>query len=197
MTDKTLPCPWLGYGIAKGVTDPVKNISVLGLPTKGGVAHGLHRELLEGFPGIDPYPLCYENVDHENGFGGFIRWVYFTDPKGKHDVLGIDYSVIMRPTSGVANSMLVVREVVGSLIDHGISPSVEVALLDTTMTEFAGVTAIRRNAGLNRAVDWVILCDRLFGEEGTCCPRCGQALKSKEDAFCIHCGCKPALVRGA
>lgn len=179
-------CRWLGFGIGKGITDPDKNISVFGVPNR--IHRGLHYELVKGFPDIDPFPLCYDEVNHVKGFGSFVRWVYFVDPEREHDFLGIDFSIVCRPTSGVANSVAKVSEVVKVVFQHGISPRSEVVLLNHKMCEHPGITEMRRQAGLIMVNDWINMADKLFLSKSPFCSKCGLKTLDNNEKFCYRCG---------
>ena len=99
-------CRWIGFGIEKGVTSVAEDTTVFAIPKE--MKHGLHAELVEGFPNLDPFPLCYDMAKHLRGFGAFIRWAYFADPMGGPGVLGVDWSLSARPTGGVATTASVV-----------------------------------------------------------------------------------------
>ena len=87
-------CPWVGWGIGKGIPHLQDDVSVFAVPSQ--LKSGLHGELVKGFLGypLDPY---------KDGFNGFIRWVYFADPldhMGRSGVLGIDWSLVMAQGTG-------------------------------------------------------------------------------------------------
>lgn len=187
-------CRWIGYGISKGVTHPREGVSVFGIPEK--LASGLHGKLIQGFEHIpvDSTPACYEPTA-PHGFNGFIRWVFFTDPYRVHDVLGIDFSLMLSPTSGVAIDMLTVAKTVAVLATQGISPQVEVALLNAKMCEPEGYRKWRKLEQLVTVHDWSERGQTLFRPDGTHCPRCGaETLSDRATVYCTHCGCKPSLI---
>lgn len=188
-------CEWVGWGLTKGVTNSAKNISVVNFPSKKDMSRGLHARLVENFPDLDPYPLCYDEDRHDKGFGGFIRWVYFSDPAAINDVLGIDFSIISRPTSGIANSIYSAAEVIKTLCSQGLSKNIQVALLNPKMCEAGAVKAMRINAGLFFVEDWLELSEDLFGKRGKFCPRCGLETMVPGCKFCYACGCDPELIR--
>lgn len=188
-------CRWIGFGISKGLTSPAKNITVFSTLRRN--QRGLHHELVKGFPGIDPFPLCYEE-DHKFGFGDFVRWVYFSDPKGKNNFLGIDFSLACRPTSGVANSVTRAWEVLKTIALHGMPLDVEVVLLNHRMCETAGVTRMRQKAGLVTLGDWILSAESILAKGSKFCPRCGQKTLDRDGIdrqpkFCYRCGCEPDL----
>ncbi len=187
-------CRWIGYGISKGVTHPDERLTVFGVPEK--LASGLHGKLIQGFEHIpvDSTPLCYEPTS-PRGFNGFIRWVFLTDPHRVHDVLGIDYSLMLSPKSGVAIDMPTVAKIVDVLVRQGIAPGVEVALLNAKMCEPEALRAWRRFKKLVTVRDWSERGQTLFHPPGPFCPRCGMAtLLKPTDTYCSHCGCKPSLI---
>lgn len=179
-------CRWLGFGIGKGVTNPKKNFSVYAL--SNDARSGLHADLLRDRDDVDPFPLCYDQYLHKRGFGGFIRWVYFADPQGGSGVFGIDWSIVARPKSGVANSMVAVFRVAETVIYHGIPPDAEVALLNARMCEENAVRAMRESAGLYALSDWVKKGNSLFWILGDYCPRCGLKTRKTGAMFCFRCG---------
>lgn len=179
-------CLWLGFGIGKGITDPIKNLSVFGEANR--IYRGLHYELVKEFPDIDPFPLCYDEEKHVKGFGRFVRWVYFADPKREQDFLGIDFSLVCRPTSGVANSVTKVADVVKVIFEHGVSLKSEVVLLNRKMCEHSGITEMRRQAGLITVNDWINLADKLFLSKSPFCSKCGLKTFDKPVSFCYRCG---------
>lgn len=180
-------CRWLHYGIGKGITSPNMNVSVFGVPEQS--YSGLHGELVKGFPNTDPTPLCYDEL-HINGFGDFVRWVFFADLAGKQNFCGIDFSLVLRSTSGVATSFFTVWQVVSTLIEHGLPPETEVVLLNSRMCEYEYMQAVREAAGLITAADWTAVGAELFSQQSAFCPRCGQKTLEDETArFCSQCGC--------
>ena len=184
-------CRWIGYGIIKGVTSPKNNLTIYGIPEEP--CSGLHGELISGQPDVDPTPLCYEE-NHDKGFGDFVRWVIFADPKERQHFFGIDFSLTLRPTSGVATSFRKVWEIVGTLIDQGISPWIEVVLLNCRMIEPEYLTQVRKDAGLITAFDWVVKGERYFSQRSNFCPKCGQKTFEKNShKYCCLCGAGPEL----
>ncbi|MDO8425540.1 MAG: hypothetical protein Q7T01_03430 [bacterium] len=184
-------CRWLGYGIGKGVTDPNAGITVFS-PGSGPETQGLHGELIQGFPFVDPTPLCYEDT-HVFGFGTFLRWVYFADPQGGPGVLGVDFSLTERQTAGVATSMLAVARCAAALAGSGIPPDAELVLLNWRMCEPVRLTALRHTEQLITLRDWARAVPH-FASGGTHCPRCGLHTLHAWVPFCNQCGCRPALV---
>ena len=183
-------CRWIGCGIGKGVTHSEHRISVFGVPDR--VQAGLHGELIQGFPDVDPPPLCYDHYNHVNGFGGFIRWVYFAS-YSLQEFLGVDFSIISRPHSGVANSVSMVTPLVTVLASHGVPCDSEVVLLNWRMYEENEIKDMRYAAGLVTVQDWVERGDACFSRGSSFCPRCGLETLTRDTYFCNRCGAKPAL----
>lgn len=182
-------CAWVGFGIGKGVTHPDRKVSVFALPDK--LLHGLHRELIDGLVDADPMPLCYDLYGHVKGFGGFIRWAYFANPAGSPDVLGIDWSLGARQSSGVVGSLTDVARVIPVLIDHGIPFSTEVVLLNSDLTELVAVFEMRQRAGLVTVYDWLWRASEIFRFGSGFCPRCGLDVLQKTYRYCPMCGARP------
>ena len=185
--ENAVACPWLGYGIGKGITSPTRNISVFATPHS--MQSGLHSELIRGFRNLDPFPLCYESR-HKLGFADFVRWVYLCPKTQGGGIVGIDWSLVERPTAGVATSMKRVGYIAKTLVRHGISHNTTVALLNSHMCEEAAIRLWRESLGLRILNDWVQKSEKLFGENGLCCPRCGQQTRSKGNTYCTRCGGK-------
>lgn len=183
-------CRWVGYGIGKGVTDPTADVTVFAVPT--GPGHGLHGELIQGFPCVDPTPACYDD-DHALGFGDFVRWVHFADPQGGPGVIGVDFSLVERPTAGVATDMLCVARVAAVLRASDIPEDAELALLDWRMCEPEELADWRGRMGLATLADWASAAARFHPDSGTC-PRCGLHMAPAWAPFCPQCGCRPELV---
>ena len=188
-------CPYVGFAIAKGVTDPTTPTTVFAIMPK--LVRGLHAELIDGFPNVDPMPLCYESIDHVYGFGRFVRWAYFADPRGHDDFLGIDWSLIARPTSGVATSFLAACNVVTTLARQGMPPWTHVRLLNWRMSEDAPVAIAREALCLETVDDWARLGPILLAPGSGVCPRCGLATLAKNPMFCNKCGCNPKLIHAS
>lgn len=187
MRKKDIPhCRWVGFGIGKGVTNPEENLSIFAAFQES--RHGLHADLLRDRDDVDLFPLCYDQYLHKRGFGGFIRWVYFFDPQGGPGVFGVDWSIVARPTSGVACSMVTILKITKTVIYHGIPPNAEVALLNTYMCEEPTARAMLEDAGLITLYDWVTKGDSLFWLLGCYCPRCGLKTQENGAAFCFRCG---------
>ncbi len=184
-------CRWIGFGIGKGITDPDKDVTVFGIPT--AVTAGLHGMMLDGFENTDAPPLCYEEFGHKLGFGGFTRWVYFANPASCHDVIGIDWSISARNTSGIANSMVRVTKLLKTLWLHGIPQHAEVALVNWKMCEEKVIRDMLMQTGLRYIIDWVRSGDVIFGPCSPFCPRCGLSTLRPESKFCNRCGCDPRL----
>lgn len=184
-------CRWLGYGYQKGITNPEKNISVVAVGET--MCKGLHASLAQDLEDIDPLPLCYED-NHKKGFGSFVRWVYFADPLGKKNYFGVDWSLIARPTSGIANSMLSVAKVVLAAYRHGLPEGIEVVLLNGLMQEELVICELRNQLQLVKVKDWVTNAMGLFGPASNYCPRCGLKSLTFATKFCSACGCSPQLI---
>ena len=138
-------CRWLHYGIGKGVTCPESRVTVFGIPEKP--LAGLHGQMVQGFCHVDPAPLCYDEK-HVEGFGSFVRWVFFADPNRTKNFLGINFSLALRKTSGVATSFARVYEVASTLVVEGVPPMTEVMLLDSDMCETDYLEKVRQTAKL-------------------------------------------------
>lgn len=186
-------CRWLGFRALKGVTDPARDVTIVSEPHEG--RRGLHADLVAGLDSVDAYPLCYDLKGHRHGFGGFVRWIYLSDPSGRQDVLGLDFSLDSRPTSGVAVTVRSAARTTAALIRHGLPPETAIALLDPRICEEPGVTAMRETSGLHVAADWLERAPALFREGSPSCPRCGQRTLDGQPRFCHACGCNPELVR--
>lgn len=186
--EDTTHCRWIDWGMSKGVTHPYLGISILA--QLHDLPRGLHAELVADFPNVDPYPLCYDEDHHILGFGGFVRWLHFTDPQDPNGpgIFGIDWSLACRPTSGVATTMRCAVDVVRAVVVHGIHPRAEVALLNWHMCEDVWMTQWRQQNKLTHAYQW---CERglgLLAPQGTHCPRCGLNTFDRPANFCVRCG---------
>jgi hypothetical protein len=184
-------CRWLGYGLGKGVSNPKSQVSVYGIPET--MTRGLHGELIQNFPGVDPLPHCYED-NHALGFDGFVRWVYFAHPERDEGILGIDWSLAARKTAGVANSMLKVCALAQICKAHGVPKESELVLLNWRMLEPKYAQKLRHTIGLQSLEDWATHGREVFKQGSVCCPRCGQATLKGNRRFCYRCGCKPELI---
>lgn len=147
-------CRWIGFRIGKGVTHPLKDITVFDR-TREESKKGLHGTLIQGFEDIpvDPESRCYTE-DRDLGFGGFIRWSSFSHPF-ETGFLGIDCDSAKSPTSGVARSVQEVYEVVRVLARHGFPKDYEVVMLNDHMCEDPASTAWRKEHGLVTLRDWI------------------------------------------
>lgn len=186
--DEILTCQWVEYGMSKGVTHLTKDLTIVADCAE--LPRGLHADLVAEFSDeVDPYPLCYEPT-HQRGFGGFIRWLAFTNPRSPEapGIFGIDFSTNCRPTSGVANTVWRVAEVARIILSHGIDPRTEIAMLNSRMTEDIGVTAWREHFGLRTVKDWVDCSFKLLFPNGYLCPRCGCHTFFGAELFCSNCG---------
>lgn len=197
--DKSLlaSCRWVGWGITKGVTHRTNRVSVLGTPDT--MKQGLHAELVQGFADVDEPAQCYE-PHAPKGFGGFIRWVYFTDPDDpclEGGVIGIDWNGggnQTTPTSGIATSMTDVMAVAQCLIEQGLSPDAELALLDWNMLEREEIRTWRRAFHLYHLEDWSRA--DVFAPHGRLCVRCGSETNICHYRHCYHCGVRFTHVSG-
>lgn len=181
-------CPWIGYGMGKGVTHLFKDISVFMIPNE--MKSGLHGEMVQGFKGVDPIDLCYLDT-HKLGFGGFVRWMYFADPQDHEThagVFGLDWSLIHKLSSGIATSMLVAQIIIERAYAHGIPGNARVALMNPLMCEPAYLTEWKQSAGLLTVHDWATKAAQLFSACGTHCPKCGLPTFQKPRRFCYRCG---------
>lgn len=180
------PCVWLGCRVGKGVTDVSRGLTIVGTPRER--RSGLHSDLVAGFPEVDPYPLCYDA--YSQGFGPFIRWIFIATRDG---CIGVDWSINMPVTSGVATTMLAVIDLAQTLLRHGTPATCELALLYNGYCERPFMKRWRADAGLKTVGDWAKNPQR-FSEHGNECPRCGQPIDSKMARFCVQCGCDLNLV---
>lgn len=178
-------CRWVGFTFGKGLTSPRHGMSVFGVPGKSG--SGWHAELVKGLPTVDPSPLCYQ-ADHKLGFDDFVRWVYFAAPADEGDVFGVDFSLLERPTAGVADSVVRVADVAKHALRHGIPGHVELALLNPRMIEEAPIADFRKGLGLHSVSDWAAKAAELFAEGGTRCTKCGLDTRHPPFRFCFRCG---------
>lgn len=189
-------CPWDGYAIAKGVTHVGRAISNFGFMDE--IALGFHFGLAEGFPGIalDPKPQCYEDWHLELGFGGFTRWVYFVDPVGTRDYVGLDFSLGPPPQSGVATTILRAELVFSVLAQHGLPLATQTVLLNPYQLWPEEVIAWQRRTGLLVLADWMSCASQLLYPVGPHCLRCGQpSLTDHRYRFCRSCGSDQEIVK--
>lgn len=183
--EERVACRWVGCSFSKGVSSPALGVAVFGTPSK--MKSGWHGELVQGFPGVDPNPRCYE-PDHEKGFADFVRWVYFVKTSGDKHYFGVDYSLSERPTAGVGTSMLRVAQNVRLCAELGVRADAEVVLLNPRMCESALLAELREKLGLVTVKDWCDKGETLFGPAGSHCPGCGQDTRAAEFRFCYRCG---------
>jgi hypothetical protein len=190
MTEKDKPfCKWIGFGLGKGLTSSSRNVSIYGVPESVN-GSGWHAELVKGIDGVDPSPLCYRS-DHILGFGDFVRWVYFANPAGTGDFLGIDFGLPERPTAGVAETMFRVNQTVQVCARHGMPLATQVVLLHPRMFESPSLTELRLSLKLSAVGDWLSRGDGLFDlRNGTRCPACGLDTRGDHFNFCYRCGFK-------
>ena len=178
-------CRWVGFGLGKGVTSLSRDISVFGVPGKMG--SGWHAELVKEFPEVDPAPLCYE-PKHTKGFADFARWVYFANPAGTGDIIGVDFGLKERATAGVAETMYRVAQLAKAGLRHGLPAATELVLLHPRMIELPELTQLRQSLGLIRVVDWATNGEQLFAPlAGSRCPACGLNTRGPEYRFCYRC----------
>lgn len=180
-------CPWVGYGIGKGLTSVERNMSLFGIPSKNG--SGWHGELIRGLPGTDPSPLCYKANDPQFkfGFADFVRWVYFAGDDESRDVFGLDYGLGLKPEEGVANSVVRVYQTAIAAISHGIPDNIELVLLNYRMTEEPAISQFRRMLGLHTVGDWARKGPDLFAASGNRCRTCGLDTRKSAFRYCYRC----------
>lgn len=185
--------PWIGWGIGKGVTHLRENISVFAVPKEQ--LSGLHSHLIQGFQNTDPPELCYK-PDHIHGFGGFIRWIYLSCPDdATKDVLGIDWGIGPRPTSGITTSVLSVAVLCQNAMCHGIPPKTRVALLDPNLCEITFNRQMIETHHLFTAQDWAKSISTSFRFGSKFCPRCGlKTFTSRSHRYCFRCGANPKTI---
>lgn len=186
--------PWIGWGIGKGVTHLRKDISVFAVPKEQ--QSGLHSHLVQGLENVDPPELCYK-PNHIHGFGGFIRWIYLSCPTdASQDVIGVDWGIGPRPTSGITTSVLSVAVLCRNILHHGISPTTRVALLDPNLSEITFNREMIETHQLFTIQDWARSESTAFCVESKFCPRCGlRTFKNRQHRFCYRCGANPQTVR--
>ncbi len=148
-------CHWIGFGFAKGVTD-IKSpdaITVLSLyPETVSTLHGL---MIQGFSGVDEYPWCYHpDKADDKGFGGFVRWAYFADPREKQDVLAVDFEPGAKTTNGKAVCIEAVAAVARICLSQGIRPDAELILANPRMCEDQEHQQLRESERLLTVKDW-------------------------------------------
>ena len=184
-----LHCHWYGWGIGKGVTHVQDTTTIFATPHK--LKSGLHADLVQGFPNVDPYPLCYDPNNLIHGFGGFIRWVYFTDPNDtqlQHGVFGIDWAPSQSIKLGVAPTMIVVSQIARIVQNQGIPSQAELVLLNWQMLEPMFIRTWRKQMKLITLSDWCERGPKLFGPSGVHCPVCGLRTFEQPNTFCFRCG---------
>lgn len=183
----TKTCPWIGYGMGKGVTHVYKDISVFAIPNE--MKRGLHAEIVQGYA-VDPVDLCYLDT-HKLGFGGFVRWMYFVDPRDhetQSGVFGLDWSLVHKLSAGIATSMVIASVIITRAHAHGIPANARVALMNPSMCEPTYVTDWKMTVGLLTVSDWIEKSSKLFTQNGTHCPKCGQKTFETPRRFCSRCG---------
>lgn len=178
-------CRWVGFGIAKGVTNPARGLTTCAAPDT--MSSGLHGELVQPFGGVDASPRCYDR-DAPLGFGGFFRWIYLADPVGADDALGVDWCLDEAPHVGVATRAEDVSRIAAQLVLDGIPGRTELALLNCRMCEDEENAAWRRREGLVTIADWSELAVPFF-PNGPRCARCGNRTRTNPAwRFCHACG---------
>lgn len=189
-------CPWEGHAVAKGVTHVGRLITNFGFLDE--IVLGYHYRLAEGFPGIelDPQPRCYEDWHLECGFGGFTRWVYFVNPAGTDDYVGLDFSLGPPPQSGVATTVLRAKLVFSILAELGLPLSTQTALLNPYQLWPDEVANWQRRVGLMSLADWIERAPQLLYPVGPHCLRCGQpSFTDHRYRFCRSCGSDQGTVK--
>lgn len=184
-----LHCHWYEWGIGKGVTHVKDAVTIFATPQK--LMSGLHAKLIQGFPNVDPHPLCYDPKNLIYGFGGFIRWVYFTDPNDaelQHGVFGIDWAPTQSIKLGVAPTMIVTSQIARIVQNHGIPSQAELALLNWQMVEPIFIRTWRKQMKLITLSDWCEKGLKLFGPSGVYCPVCGLRTFEQPNTYCFRCG---------
>ncbi len=184
-------CHWYEWGIGKGVTHWQDAITIFATPNK--LKSGLHADLIQDFQNVDPYPLCYDQENLVHGFGGFIRWVYFSDPNDtqlQHGVFGIDWAPSQSIKLGVAPTMLMVNRITHFVRSHGIPPHAELVLLNWQMLEPVFIRTWREQTDLFTLNDWCERGSKLFGPSGVHCPVCGLRTFVQHNTYCFRCGSK-------
>lgn len=181
-------CPWVGFGILKGVTNIESNTSIIGFPVYSSPddQSGFHSKLIRGLSHVDPCPQCYDPNKARYGFGGYIRWAYFADPDRGHGYLGIDFSLAASPLIGVATSVEMVHRCMTVLMQHGIPGRTTGVLLEWNMCEHPNAMSMRRRTGLQSVRDWKIHAARLL-RQCRICWRCGLP-RDRTYVFCPYCG---------
>lgn len=183
-------CAWVGWGIGKGVTSVERDVSVFGIPHE--LKSGLHAELVQGFPGVDPFPLCYDAQGHVHGFGGFVRWVYFADPIGPDNgcgVFGIDWSPKQPRAIGVAPTLHTIVSIAARACAHGVPIGSELVLLDWKMLEHPVLRQWRHARELVTLADWAFKAQGLLAPAGRICATClNETIFAAEDHYCFMCG---------
>jgi len=178
--------PWIGWGIGKGVTHLREDISVFAIPREQ--KSGLHSHLVQGFPNVDVPELAYK-PDHQFGFGGFIRWIYLSCPiDPSKDVIGIDWGIGLRRTSGITTSVLSVAVLCKNLLHHGVAGSTRTALLDPNLSEIMYNQEMIQSLNLFTVEDWAKSATTLFYLGSEYCPRCGlHTFTSGTNRYCYRC----------
>lgn len=182
-------CDWDQYALAKGVSHLEQGLSCFAFSPD--MVHGLHHRLADDFPGIslDRFPLCYDDRQMVSGFGGFIRWVYFVNPVGQDDVIGLDFNLAPPPPSGVVRSVYQAMESFRLLAWHGLALATRAVLLNHHLCWSNGIRQMQEQNSLLTVGDWLSRGPLLFGPAGIQCPRCGQSTRSDyRSSYCRQCG---------
>lgn len=185
--------PWIGWGIGKGVTHLREDISVFAIPKEQ--RSGLHSHLVQGLDHVDPPELCYK-PEHIHGFGGFIRWIYLSCPiDASQDVVGIDWGIGLRPTSGITTSVLSVAVLCHNMMRHGVLEKTRVALLDPNLCEITFNHEMIQSLGLFTIGDWARSASTHFRIGSDYCPRCGlRTFETQANRFCYRCAANPHTI---
>lgn len=151
--DDVARCRWVGWGLTKGVTHPLEGTTVLA--KMGELVCGMHAQMLQGLPNIDPPEGCYDKDKRVQGFGGFIRWVYFAPKETEQQgIVGIDWSQEEPKDAGVARHVDEVVCLARHLANAGIDENSELVLLNCRMCEYPELTAWRHQHRLVSMSDW-------------------------------------------
>jgi hypothetical protein len=149
-------CRWIGYGLAKGVSniDPSTAISVFS--TYEESVSTLHGLMIQGLGDIDEYPFCYyPDKETDKGFGKFIRWAYFASIDEQPDVFAVDYSFNCDERIGKAASIESVKAVASVAVQHGIPLDAELVLANERMCENFEHSQFRAENQLIAVRDWL------------------------------------------
>ncbi|MEK7451712.1 MAG: hypothetical protein AAB664_00060, partial [Patescibacteria group bacterium] len=139
--------------------------------------------------------LCYKQ-NHHYGFGGFIRWIYLSCPNNlSQDVIGIDWGIGLRKTSGITTSVLSVAVLCRNMIQHGVLGGTRIALLDPNLCEITFNHEVIQSLELYTTKDWANSASTFFHIGSEFCPRCGlQTFKDATHRFCYRCAADPQTI---